>query len=62
MDVIFKVGRYVSIGDVLVGESNGTSEVYGKSDSSAMPGLIVLETEHGSLYIDPDAELTVRAE
>lgn len=47
---------------VLVGESGGLSAVYGAKPSSAMPGLMTVETEHGPLYLDPDCEYSVIAE
>jgi hypothetical protein len=39
---------------VLVGESGGLSAIYEVGASSAMPGLVRVETEHGPLYLDPD--------
>lgn len=44
---------------VLVGESGGLSAIYVNSPSSAMPGLTLIETEHGPLYLDPDKEYDV---
>jgi hypothetical protein len=44
---------------VLVGESGGLSAVYDNSPSSAMPGLMMIDTEHGPLYLDPDEEYDV---
>jgi hypothetical protein len=45
---------------VLVGESGGLSAVYtNDGPSSAMPGLIRIETEHGPLYLDPDEDVEV---
>lgn len=38
----------------LVGESGGLSSIYHNSFSSAMPGLTLIMTEHGPLYLDPD--------
>jgi hypothetical protein len=46
---------------VLVGESGGLSAVYDVANSYAMPGLLVVETEHGSLYLDPDLHVEVLA-
>jgi hypothetical protein len=48
-------------GDVLVGVAGGHSYVEDKADSSAMPGLTRVETEHGHLYMDPEAEVEVLA-
>lgn len=33
-----------------------TGEVY---DSSTMPGLMAVETEHGTLYLDPEEEVLI---
>lgn len=43
----------------LVGESGGLSSIYSVSPSSSLPGLLVVETEHGPLYLDPDMEYDV---
>lgn len=43
----------------LVGESGGLSSIYRVTSSSAMPGLMMVETEHGPLYLDPDLEYDV---
>lgn len=40
--------------DVLIGECEGLSAVFKVYASSAMSGLLVVETEHGALYLDPD--------
>lgn len=45
----------------LVGESGGLSSIYDVEPSSAMPGLIVVTTEHGPLYVDPDETYPVLA-
>jgi hypothetical protein len=39
---------------VLVGESGGLSAIYGVKGSSVMPGMLAVETEHGTLYLDID--------
>jgi hypothetical protein len=45
---------------VLVGERGGLSAIVGECKlSSAMPGLFVAETEHGTLYLDPDIAVEV---
>jgi hypothetical protein len=46
---------------VLMGESGGLSAVYAAKPSSAMPGCMRVETEHGSLYVDEDATVEVLA-
>ena len=45
---------------VLVGECGGLSAIVGECKlSSAMPGLFMAETEHGTLYLDPDEAVEV---
>lgn len=45
---------------VLVGESRGLSHCYSDAKaSSAMIGLVVVETEHGALYLDPEELMEV---
>ena len=44
---------------VLVGESGGLSAVYEVSESNIMPGIFLVETEHGPLYLDPDEDAVV---
>ena len=56
------LGSQLDSTNVLVGESGGLSAIYGTETSSAMPGLLVVETEHGPLYLDPDEEYEVLAE
>jgi hypothetical protein len=46
----------------LVGESGGLSAVYNVEPSSAMPGCLAIETEHGYLYAVADAEVVVLAD
>lgn len=48
-------------GDVLVGSYGGHSSVEDVAPSSARPGLYVVETEHGALYLDPELEVEVLA-
>lgn len=55
-------GRDLAHAHVLLGEAGGHSAVYETRDSSAMPGLVCVETEHGPLYLDPDQPYTVLAE
>lgn len=40
--------------DVLIGECEGLSAIFEVSTSSAMSGLLMVETEHGPLYLDPE--------
>lgn len=53
------LGRDLCPGDVLLGDAGGLSQIDEVSSSSAMPGLLVVETEHGPLYLDPDEEYSV---
>ena len=46
-------------GAALVGESRGTSVIHEASPSATMPGLWLVETEHGPLYLDPDLTYSV---
>lgn len=46
---------------VLIGESGGLSAVYDVYTSYSFGGLAV-ETEHGTIYVDADDEITVIAE
>lgn len=46
---------------VLVGESGGLSAVYDCGPSNFGFGLQGVETEHGMLLLDPDAEVEVVA-
>jgi hypothetical protein len=46
--------------DTMIGESGGLSSCYNNAEaSSAMVGLVVIETEHGSLYLDPEEDVEV---
>lgn len=56
-----KFGRELTDEDVLVGESGGTSAVYEVGASSLVPGLLMVETEHGYLFLDPDSEFICEA-
>lgn len=49
-------------GRTLIGDSGGLSLVYEVGASSALPGLLVVETEHGPLYLDPDESYRVLAD
>jgi hypothetical protein len=47
-------------GLTLVGDNGGLSKVTGEiSRSSAMRGFLAVETEHGTLYLDEDFDVTV---
>jgi hypothetical protein len=56
---VTKLVSAIESGDVLVGSSGGRTLVEDVADSSAMPGLRRVETEHGHLYMDPEAEVEV---
>lgn len=56
------LGRDLTSPQVLLGDSGGLSAVSEVSASSAMPGLMCVETEHGPLYLDPDHLYTVLEE
>lgn len=46
-------------GNVMLGHAGGTSMVDNVERSSARPGLLLVETEHGALYLDPEAAVSV---
>lgn len=48
----------LTAGDVLVGTQGGRTLVVGGPDAVVM-GALAIETEHGTLYLDPDEESTV---
>lgn len=54
-----KNGTEIKAGDVLVGYKGGRSYVEEVNDSNTMPGMLVVETEHGFLYLDPDEDFEV---
>ncbi len=53
------LGRDLGSEHVLVGQSGGLSAVYDPNPSTAMPGLLVVTTEHGHLYLDPEGSYDV---
>ena len=52
--MLYKTNCDLTNEDVLIGECEGLSAVFKVYASSAMSGLLVVETEHGALYLDPD--------
>lgn len=59
-DTTFVLARDLDSTHVLVGESGGLSAVYNNAGaSSVMMGFVVIETEHGTLYLDPEEECEV---
>lgn len=54
------VGMEINATLVLIGDDGGRSAVTGEIyNSNTVRGFIVVETEHGSLYIDEELEVTV---
>lgn len=50
-------------GNVLVGDAGGHSQINGNIDpSNLIMGALAVETEHGTLYIDPDEQVTIIVE
>lgn len=50
----FKKNTELTDEDVLIGECEGLCAIFEVTESSAMWGLLRIETEHGALYLDPD--------
>lgn len=46
-------------GDVMIGDDNGTSLVYDIRPGSLLPGFVTVETEHGTLLLGDEPEVTV---
>lgn len=44
---------------VLVGDSGGLSAIYEVGNSAVMSHMLVVETEHGPLYLDPTERYAV---
>ena len=44
---------------VLVGETGGLSALYAVGPSNIMSMMLVVTTEHGPLYLDPDEKYAV---
>jgi hypothetical protein len=53
-------GAELESGHVLVGENGGLSLIYEVADSSAIPGLLRVATEHGALYLDPEKDYQIQ--
>lgn len=50
-------GTAIEPGMTLVGDFGGLTLISGDvKPSAAMPGLLHVETEHGTLYLDPDLD------
>ena len=54
-------GRDLDHTHVLVGESGGLCAIYEAPKSGMVMGLLNVETEHGFLLLDPDADFEVIA-
>lgn len=46
-------------GDILIGSQGGQSVIEDSSDQSGLLGFLRVETEHGHLYMELDAEVQV---
>lgn len=58
-----KMPRALVPGDALVGSDGGTSRVVGPvQPSGSLYGMVVVETEHGGLYLDGDLAVDVLIE
>jgi hypothetical protein len=53
------LGKNLTAEHVLVGESGGLSAVYDTTGSSLVLGCVVVTTEHGALYLDPEIAYAV---
>lgn len=47
-------------GDILIGSQGGRSAIEDSSDQSGLLGFLRVETEHGHLYMELDAEVKVQ--
>lgn len=55
----FKLNSQVVAGETLVGDVGGTSLVYDVRESSSLKGFLVITTEHGTMYADPEMTVEV---
>ena len=58
-DYQFCIVKNLQNTDVLIGESGGLSAIYNIEKSIAMNECLVLETEHGSVYIHADMTVAI---
>lgn len=58
-DTVSVLGSRLDSTMVLVGESGGLSAIYDVEPSNIVFGMLMVETEHGPLYLDPDSEYAV---
>lgn len=55
----FKLNSQILPGETLVGDAGGTSLVYDVRASSSLKGFLVITTEHGTMYADPEMMVEV---
>lgn len=48
------LGRNLNDTHTLVGDNGGLSTIYSTEQSNSLPGMLLVTTEHGPLYLDPD--------
>ena len=60
-ETVLTAVRNLHEGDVIVGEEGGRSYVKDAGPSSRIPGCYSIETEHGTLEMDPDFEVFILA-
>ena len=58
-EALTKIAWDLTPGDFLVGDNGGQSLVKSLKVSDDFPGYIIVETEHGTLTVDPEREMTV---
>lgn len=54
-----KTSLNLASGEVMVGDNNGTSLIYDVRPGSLLPGFVTVETEHGTLLLGDEPEVTV---
>jgi hypothetical protein len=55
---VSKTALDLTSGDVLLGDSAGTTTVYETAHNSLLAGFVSVETEHGYLILDDDRDIT----
>lgn len=58
-DTTSKASLALTGGDVMIGDAGGTSLVHEIRPGSLLPGFVTVETEHGTLLLDDEPEVTV---
>lgn len=46
-------------GDILIGDHGGRSQIHDIEESATSPGMLLIETEHGPLYLRPSENCTI---